>query len=278
MRAYEQAERLALLFVVDATGSMGPHIQAVKAQITAIVAEMRKTNPAMRLHLGFLGYRDHTTNGGVAEPRRFEELAFTDDVAAFKVRPHDFASPSADTLVSAGGDATVIPMRQHPHDAPSLTPPSPQAFVSAVEARDGGDAPEDVHGALHRALQMEWDVGGSMTRVLVHIADAPCHGTKYHTLSGDSHPGGDPHGLKSAELLRGLRQLGVSYTFGRINESTDRMVRLFDEEAGGGYISECDVADCRAITKVVTATLRASISHTHDALLGGFRIGGGRAA
>jgi hypothetical protein len=143
-----------------------------------------------------------------------------------------------------------------------------------VEARDGGDAPEDVHGALHRALQMEWDVGGSMTRVLVHIADAPCHGTKYHTLSGDSHPGGDPHGLKSAELLRGLRQLGVCYKFGRINESTDRMVRLFDEEAGGGYISECDVADCRAITKVVTTELRKSVCHTVEALLHGRAVGG----
>jgi hypothetical protein len=121
---------------------------------------------------------------------------------------------------------------------------------------------------------MEWDVGGSMTRVLVHIADAPCHGTKYHTLSGDSHPGGDPHGLKSAELLRGLRQLGVSYKFGRINESTDRMVRLFDEEAGGGYISECDVADCRAITKVVTTELRKSVCHTVEALLHGRAVAG----
>ena len=148
-----------------------------------------------------------------------------------------------------------------------------QAFVAGVEARDGGDAPEDVHGALHQALQMDWGVGGSLTRVLVHIADAPCHGTKYHTLGGDNHPGGDPHGLQSAELLRGLRQLGVCYTFGRINASTDKMTRLFDEEAGGGYVSTCDVADCRAITAVVTATLRASIAHTHETLLSGLRIG-----
>ncbi len=141
-----------------------------------------------------------------------------------------------------------------------------------VQARDGADAPEDVHGALHRALQMDWGVGGSMTRVLVHIADAPCHGTKYHACA-DDYPGGDPHGLQSQELLLGLKQLGVCYQFGRINGSTDRMIALFDEEAGGGYIGPCDVADCRAITAAVTATLRASICRTHETLLSGCRIG-----
>ena len=85
MRAYEQAERLALLFAVDATGSMGPHIQAVKAQITAIVADMRRTNPTMKLHLGFIGYRDHKDCAGRPEARRFDVLSFTEDLAAFQV-------------------------------------------------------------------------------------------------------------------------------------------------------------------------------------------------
>ena len=151
-----------------------------------------------------------------------------------------------------------------------------QLFVSSVKASGGGDEPEDVHGALHKAMQMDWGIGGSKTRVLVHIADAPCHGTKYHTYGagGDDYPGGDPHGLQSEELLRGLRQLGVCYSFGRINSSTDRMVELFDQEAGGGYISSCEVADCRAITAVVTATLRASNCRTHETLLSGLSIGG----
>jgi hypothetical protein len=145
--------------------------------------------------------------------------------------------------------------------------------VAGVQARDGGDAPEDVHGGLERALRLDWGVGGSMTRVLVHVADAPCHGARYHACTDDAYPGGDPHGLRSDELLRGLRQRGVCYKFGRINGSTDRMVELFDGEAGGGYISSCDVADCRAITAAVTATLRASICHTHATLLSGLRVG-----
>ena len=81
MRAYEQAEKLALLFLVDATGSMGPHIQAVKAQISAIVADMRRTNPSMQLHLAFIGYRDHCSTAS----NRFAELPFTADVASFQV-------------------------------------------------------------------------------------------------------------------------------------------------------------------------------------------------
>ena len=141
-----------------------------------------------------------------------------------------------------------------------------------MKAVGGGDAPEDVHGALHQALQMDWGVGGSLTRVLVQIADAPCHGTKYHTLGGDDYPGGDPHGLQSAELLRGLRQLGVCYTFGRINESTDKMVAMFDAEAGGGYVSTCDVADCCAIAKAVTKELRTSVCRTFDTMLRGHAV------
>ena len=147
-----------------------------------------------------------------------------------------------------------------------------QLFVSSVKASGGGDEPEDVHGALHKAMQMDWGIGGSKTRVLVHIADAPCHGTKYHACGGDSYPGGDPHGLQSEELLRGLRQLGVCYSFGRINSSTDHMVELFNKEAGGGYISSCEVADCCAITKVVTTELRKSICCTFDVLLHGHAI------
>ena len=153
-----------------------------------------------------------------------------------------------------------------------VTPRHWQLFVAGVQALDGGDAPEDVHGGLERALRLDWGVGGSMTRVLVHVADAPCHGTRYHACA-DSYPGGDPHGLRSDELLLGLKQRGVCYMFGRINSSTDRMIELFDQEAGGGYISACDVADCRAITAAVTATLRTSICHTHASLLSGLRVG-----
>ena len=79
MRMYHQAETIALLFVVDATSSMGKHISAVKTQITAIVEDMLVTNPQMKLHVGFVGYRDHS------DSQRFEILPLSRDLGAFQV-------------------------------------------------------------------------------------------------------------------------------------------------------------------------------------------------
>ena len=79
MQMYQQAETLALVFMVDSTSSMGPHIVAVKTQISSIVQNMRATNPQMKLHVGFLGYRDH------CDKRRFETLPLTSDIPEFQV-------------------------------------------------------------------------------------------------------------------------------------------------------------------------------------------------
>jgi hypothetical protein len=79
MKLYQQAETLALVFMVDSTSSMGPHIAAVKSQITSIVQNMRLTNPQMKLHVGFIGYRDH------CDKSRFETLPLTTSIPVFEV-------------------------------------------------------------------------------------------------------------------------------------------------------------------------------------------------
>jgi hypothetical protein len=38
---------------------------------------------------------------------------------------------------------------------------------------------------------MKWR---SKIKIIVHIADAPCHGTKYHSLNGDRFKEGDKLG------------------------------------------------------------------------------------
>jgi hypothetical protein len=63
--------------------------------------------------------------------------------------------------------------------------------VNGIAASGGGDAPEDIAGAFDKIAEMEWK---SRTKLIIHIADAPCHGSQYHGL-GDSYPAGDPHGL-----------------------------------------------------------------------------------
>jgi hypothetical protein len=60
-------------------------------------------------------------------------------------------------------------------------------------AKGGGDGPEDVAGGLNAVLDLSWIAS---TRLVIHIADAPCHGTAYHGGKfRDDYPDGDPLGL-----------------------------------------------------------------------------------
>merc|ERR1712137_360049 len=60
-----------------------------------------------------------------------------------------------------------------------------------ISAGGGGDAPEDVVGGLRHVVDRDWVAS---TRVVIHIADAPCHGSVYHDGLGDNYPNGDPSG------------------------------------------------------------------------------------
>lgn len=95
--AYEHAERLNVCFLVDCTGSMGGHINAVKRQIAWIVHEMRARLPSMQLHLAFVGYRDH------CDRRRVEVLPFTNSVTEFR----DFVASMRATGGGADGPEDV---------------------------------------------------------------------------------------------------------------------------------------------------------------------------
>ena len=65
--------------------------------------------------------------------------------------------------------------------------------------------------------------------MLIHIADAPCHGTQYHNTD-DSHPNGDPTGISHESMMAEVVRLDIQYWFGYINKSlTDQMIRIFNE-------------------------------------------------
>ncbi len=67
-------------------------------------------------------------------------------------------------------------------------------------------------------------------KILIHIADAPCHGTHYHGTSGDSFPAGDPAGISHESMMAQLVRLDIQYWFGYINKSyTDKMIGMFNE-------------------------------------------------
>ena len=100
-------------------------------------------------------------------------------------------------------------------------------FVGSVKAFGGADECEDVFGGLEQVNQLEW---ANMSRVLFHVADAPCHGRRFHCEANDSFPDGDPRGLNIRKLLTHLTALNVEYYFAEINESTAKMIDEFNKE------------------------------------------------
>uniref|UniRef100_A0A914Z762 VWFA domain-containing protein n=1 Tax=Panagrolaimus superbus TaxID=310955 RepID=A0A914Z762_9BILA len=126
-------------------------------------------------------------------------------------------------------------------------------FVSSVPADGGADLPEDVFGGLEKALDLSWsDQCG--TKVIFHIADAPCHGNKYHNLrsGGDDYPNGDPKERTETMLFGRMKEKDIDYHFGRINQTTDKMIQVFSE-AYGSEIKQYDILKITMAESVISA-------------------------
>ena len=64
---------------------------------------------------------------------------------------------------------------------------------------------------------------------MVHIADAPCHGTQYHSLN-DDYPNGDPAGITHDQMMQKVADFNIQYCFGYIeSDLTDKMIQIFNE-------------------------------------------------
>jgi hypothetical protein len=102
-----------------------------------------------------------------------------------------------------------------------------ESFILAnAFSKHGGDKPEDVFGGLNIIGNLDWK---SQTRLLFHTGDAPCHGREFHYCLHDKYPAGDPNGLTAPVLLDRLKTNTISYFFGKLNGSTDRMIARFNE-------------------------------------------------
>ncbi len=67
-------------------------------------------------------------------------------------------------------------------------------------------------------------------QVLIHIADAPCHGSQYHLSVNDSYPAGDPAGISHDSMMAEVVKLDLQYWFGYINKHlTDQMIKVFND-------------------------------------------------
>jgi len=100
-----------------------------------------------------------------------------------------------------------------------------RAKLAACPATGGGDGPEDIAGGLRAVTELSWC---SSTRLLIHFADCPCHGKKYHgTELYDTYPDGDPSGLVPEDLLRIIVRKRIDYYFMKITELTNTMINIF---------------------------------------------------
>ena len=125
----------------------------------------------------------------------------------------------------------------------------------SVKTSGGGDECEDVIGALAKASELTFSFAN---KVLLFCGDAPCHGARFHDGCGDSYPDGEFEGSReSSEVINVLQQKGIDVTFLKVNDTTDKMIRAFNEDAGCEWITTggLDVSDMEAIK----ATVRSSI-------------------
>ena len=130
-------------------------------------------------------------------------------------------------------------------------------FFDKLVATGGGDTPENVNGAFQKALyELEWK---NPVRIIVHIADAPCHGKEFHTCD-DSYPNGGKGDKPWDQMFKDLVANHIDYTFFKISNITDKMFEKFKKMAlaHGAEKFEC---------------IQMNISATTGGLFGG--LGGG---
>lgn len=98
--------------------------------------------------------------------------------------------------------------------------------LKETRASGGDDTAEDIAGALEKVLDMEWSENA--IKIVLWVADAPAHGTKYHALTlGDRFPKGDPNGREPSVQVKTLAKRDIDLTMFRVDHSIDKMVEIF---------------------------------------------------
>ena len=141
--------------------------------------------------------------------------------------------------------------------------------LSRVRASGGGDDAEDVFTGIARVAGFSWN---APNRLLIHIADAPCHGIQFHDGVGDHYPSGDKYGRSIEDQLRLLyeRCKVSTYFFCHLNTSTRKMLREFRRAAGGGLtIEEEQFKNITNIPEKVITLSRGTIQKTLTVVAGG---------
>ena len=101
--------------------------------------------------------------------------------------------------------------------------------IEYVTASGGGDIPEDLCGALELGKNKKWS---GNTRFAILVTDSPCHGIKYHNLTGDqrdNYPDGDREGRNIEDFIKFFSEEKISLYCLKINNTTDKMFDIFEK-------------------------------------------------
>jgi hypothetical protein len=97
--------------------------------------------------------------------------------------------------------------------------------LADTEAFGGRDLCEDVHSGLIRTAHLSWDRGADVRSVL-HLADAPAHGRRYHALNiDDDYP--DISDDLDEIMFEDFAMRDIHYTFGGLSTTTFIMSDVF---------------------------------------------------
>ena len=110
--------------------------------------------------------------------------------------------------------------------------------------------------------------------MLIHIADAPCHGREYHSREvGDDYNGGDPAKISHDEMMEKVAKQGIHYWFGHIRKSsTAKMVTIQNESLRRfsqqkQMITEFNASNPTMLKDAVYSIVVSSVSSTADTLI-----------
>ena len=143
--------------------------------------------------------------------------------------------------------------------------PKFKEFLEDIDATGGEDAPEDVLGGLEIVGKLNWS---SRIKVLFHIADAPHHGPRFHDMGrdADNYFDEEPRGLTAEDIICRIKEKKIKYFFVKINESTNKMVNVFNDIAGKELVQYIDMESpdllIEIIVRSITVTMENSITTT----------------
>lgn len=160
--------------------------------------------------------------------------------------------------------------RDEDHDLVNFTEELSDVTTAIRNAKieGGGDDAEDVEFAFDLFIK-NINFKGRGTRIIIHVADAPCHGARFHDPGyPDNYP--ERSDNISDKLRMISNNLNCFYWFVKLTSSTDKMIiefnKILEKECQISGFNKINVIDLRSLKKdlsdMIKGLLQESILRT----------------